>query len=442
MLEKRKLNRRVKIRIVEGSSLPPEVLNRRWPRIGGLDEELAKRVEKIIHEVKLRGDPALIELEEKFDGAKLSPDKIRVNREDIEKAYEKTSSRLISAIEYSKSRIEEFQKEILDHLRFTYKKEGLQICSCISPIRRVGCYIPGGAAPYPSTLVMTVTPAKVAGVKEIAIASPPRCKGEINHSILVAADICGVDEIYRIGGVQAIAALAYGTQSIRQVEKIVGPGNRYVQAAKILISRDRPIDFPAGPSEIFVIADDSADPRLIALDMISQAEHVDASSILVTSSRRLAKTVIDALEKTVESAPNKEIVYENLSRNGLVLICESLEKAVRAANDFAPEHLEIMTENAWEIAEKITSAGLVLVRENTPVAASDYCLGTIHVLPTGGFSHVYSSLSVLDFVKRFCIVEASKDRLMEDWRSVKALAESEDLMNHILAVEGRFTDEE
>ncbi|MCD6592548.1 histidinol dehydrogenase [Candidatus Bathyarchaeota archaeon] len=435
------MNGKVKIRIVEGSSLPPETLNKRWPRIGGLDEKLAKRVERIIRDVRLRGDSALIELEEKFDGAKLSPSRLRVNQDDIEKAYEEVSDRFISAIEYSKSRVEAFQKEILNHLRFTYKDKGLRIRSCISPIRRVGCYVPGGAAPYPSTLVMTVMPAKVAGVKEVAVASPPRCRGEINYSILVAADICGVDEIYRIGGVQAIAALAYGTQSVRPVEKIVGPGNKYVQAAKILISKDRPVDFPAGPSEIFVIADNSADPRLIALDMISQAEHVDATSVLATTSRRLAKRVINVLEEIAESAPNKEMVCENLSRNGLVLICESLEEAVEIANEFAPEHLEIVTEDAWELSEKITSAGLVLVKENTPVAASDYCLGTIHVLPTGGFSHVYSGLSVLDFVKHFCIVEASKSRLMEDWRRVKALAESEGLMNHVLAVEGRLADE-
>ncbi|MCD6088991.1 histidinol dehydrogenase [Candidatus Bathyarchaeota archaeon] len=435
------MSRKVKIKIVEGSSLPLEILNKRWPCTGGLDEKLVKSVERIIRDVKLRGDSALIELEEKFDGVKLSSGRLRVNQDDIEKAYEKVSDRLISAIEYSKSRVEAFQKEILNHLRFTYEEKGLRIRSCISPIRRVGCYVPGGAAPYPSTLVMTVTPAKVAGVKEIVVASPPRCRGEINHSILVAADICGVDEIYRIGGVQAIAALAYGTQSVRPVEKIVGPGNKYVQTAKILISKDRPIDFPAGPSEIFVIADDSADPRLIALDMISQAEHVDASSILVTTSRRLAERVINVLEEISESAPNKEMVCENLSKNGLVLICGNLEEAIKIANEFAPEHIEIMTEDAWETAERVTSAGLVLVKENTPVAASDYCLGTIHVLPTGGFSHVYSGLSVLDFVKHFCIVEASKSRLVEDWRRVKALAESEGLINHILAVEERFADE-
>jgi len=427
--------------MLEDSSLPSELLSNRWPNRRRLDSKLMSYVEKIICEVKERGDSALIEFEEKFDGANLSPDRLRVSREDIEKAYEKVSDKLISAIEYSKSRLEAFQREILSRLRFVYEEKGLKIRSCISPIQRLGCYVPGGEAAYPSTLIMIATPAKVAGVPEIAVCSPPKSGGEVNPSILVAADICGVDEIYRLGGVQAIAALAYGTQTIRPVDKIVGPGNRYVQTAKILVSRDLPIDIPAGPSEIVIIADESADPRLVALDMISQAEHLDAVSILVTTSKKLAENVVQMLERLVESSPNRKIVSENLLRNGLVLVCRSLEEAVRVVNEFAPEHLEVMTEDAWDIAEKITSAGLILVGSDTPIAASDYCLGTVHVLPTGGFSYVYSGLSVLDFVKRFCIVEGSKMRLQEIWSSIKVLAETEGLMNHSLAVEGRFSNE-
>jgi len=427
--------------MLEGSSLPSELLTNRWPNTRRLDSKLMSYVEKIICEVRRRGDSALIEFEERFDGVKLSPDRLRVSRGDIEKAYEKTSDKLISAIEYSKSRIEAFQREILSRLRFVYEENGLRIRSCTSPIRRLGCYVPGGEAAYPSTLIMTATPAKVAGVPEIAVCSPPKSGGEVNPSILVAADICGVDEIYRLGGVQAIAALAYGTQTVRSVDKIVGPGNRYVQAAKMLVSMDLPIDIPAGPSEILVIADESADPRLVALDMISQAEHLDAVSILVTTSRKLAENVVKMLERLVESSPNRRSVSENLLRNGLVLVCRSLEEAVRIANEFAPEHLEVMTEDPWNIAEKITSAGLILVGSDTPVAASDYCLGTVHVLPTGGFSHVYSGLSVLDFVKRFYIAECSKMRLQELRSDLKVLAETEGLINHYLAVEERFSDE-
>jgi len=427
--------------MLEGSSLPPEMLKDRWPNTGRLDSKLMNYVEKIINEVRRRGDPALIEFEEKFDGINLSPDRLRVSREDTEKAYDKVSGKLVSAIEFSKSRIEAFQKEILNRIRFTYEKKDLRIRSCTSPIRRLGCYIPGGKAAYPSTLVMIATPAKVAGVPEIAACSPPKSGGEVNPSVLVAADICGVNEIYRLGGAQAIAALAYGTQTVRSVDKIVGPGNRYVQAAKILVSMDLPIDIPAGPSEIVIIADESADPRIIALDMISQAEHLDAVSILVTTSKELAEDVVKTLERLVESSPNRNLVSENLVKNGLVLVCRGLEEAVKVVNEFAPEHLEVMTEDAWNTAEKITSAGLILVGTDTPVAASDYCLGTIHVLPTGGFSHVYSGLSVFDFVKHFCIAECSNMELREIRDKIKVLAESEGLMNHSLAVEGRFSDE-
>ena len=435
------MSKKLRIRMLEGSSLPLDVLNKRWPNTRRLSSELISYVDGIINEVKRRGDLALIEFEERFDGVKLSPGMLRVNREDIEKAYDKISDKLVSAIEFSKSRVEAFQKEILRRVRFEYEETGLRIRSCASPIRRLGCYVPGGKAAYPSSVVMMATPAKVAGVSEIAISSPPKSRGEVDPSVLVAADICGVDEIYRIGGAQAIAALAYGTQTVRPVDKIVGPGNRYVQAAKILVSRDLPIDIPAGPSEIAIIADEKADPRIIALDMISQAEHLDAVCILVTTSMELAENVAEILERRVESSPNRKLVSENLSKNGLILVCKSLKEAIRIVNRFAPEHLEIMTEDAWSIAERITSAGLILIGADTPVAASDYCLGTIHVLPTGGFSHVYSGLSVLDFVKRFCIVECSRGKLREIRDSVRILAESEGLMNHSFAVEGRFSDE-
>jgi len=435
------LSGKLKIRIVEGSSLPSDMLSKRWPNTRRLSSDLLSYVNEIINEVKRRGDSALIEFEEKFDGVKLSSDTLRVTREDIEKAYEKVSDKLVSAIEFSKSRVEAFQKEILRRVRFEYEETGLRIRSCTSPIRRLGFYVPGGEAAYPSSVVMMATPAKAAGVSEIAVCSPPKSRGEVNFSVLVAADICGVDEIYRIGGAQAIAALAYGTQTVHPVDKIVGPGNRYVQAAKILVSRDLPIDLPAGPSEIAIIADETADPRIVALDMISQAEHLDATCILVTPSMELAENVAEMLKRRIESSPNRKLVSENLSENGLILVCRSLREAVMAVNSFAPEHLEIISEEAWSIAGKITSAGLILIGTDTPVAASDYCLGTVHVLPTGGFSHVYSGLSVLDFVKRFCIVESSRRKLREIRDNVKVLAESEGLINHSLAVKERFSDE-
>jgi histidinol dehydrogenase len=435
------MNGKPEIRILEGSSLPLGLLSRRWPKAKGLNSELLSYVNEIIREVRGRGDQALIEFEERFDGVKLSADSLLVSRGDFEEAYEKVSDELVSAIKFSKSRVEAFQKEMLRRIRFEYKENGLRIVSSTSPIRRVGCYVPGGGAAYPSSVVMMATPAKVAGVQEIALCSPPRSGGEVDPSVLVAADICGVDEVYRLGGVQAIAALAYGTMTVRPVDKIFGPGNRYVQAAKILVSKDVPIDFPAGPSEIVIIADGSVDPRILALDMISQAEHLDGVSVLLTTSRRLAESVAEEIKRNIESSPNRRLLSKNLSGNSLILVCRSLEEAVRIVNEFAPEHLEVMTEDPWRISEKITSAGLILVGRNTPVAVSDYCLGTVHVLPTGGFSHVYSGLSVLDFVKRFCIAECSAERLREARDRVRALAESEGLLNHSLAVEERFSDE-
>jgi len=435
------MNSRLKIRMRELSAVSEDILEKRWPKIKKFDSELAGYVKSIIDEVRRRGDAALIEFTEKFDRVKLSPNRLRVNREDIEKAYDKVSEEQISAVEYAKNRVEEFQRRLLERINFELETRGVKIRSCTSPIRRVGCYTPGGQTGYPSSLIMTVTPAKVAGVPQVVVCSPPRSKDEIDPLILVAADICGVNEIYRVGGAQAVAALAYGTETIRPVDKIVGPGNRYILTAKMLVSRDVPTDIPAGPSEIIVLADESADPRIVALDMLSQAEHRDGVSILATTSKNLAESVIKELEKTVSSIPNKETVAQNLSKNGLILTCKDLEEAIDFVNKFAPEHLEVMTEDAWRIAEKITSAGLILIGKYTPVSASDYCLGTDHVLPTGGFGHVYSGLSVLDFIKRFSIVECSEKGLLKIRRNVKILAESEGLMNHFLAVEGRFKDE-
>jgi histidinol dehydrogenase len=250
---------------------------------------------------------------------------------------------------------------------------------------------------------------------------------------VVAANICGVDEMYKVGGAQAIAALAYGTETIRPVEKIVGPGNKYVLAAKALVSRDVPIDMPAGPSEIVILADGSADPRIIALDMLSQAEHgADAVAILVTNSETLAEAVAKEFENKTQSMPNR------VSRTSLVLTCDSMEKAVGFVNEFAPEHLEVIAEDQSTIAEKITSAGLVLVGKYGSVAASDYCFGTNHVLPTGGYGHVFSGLSAINFVKRVNIVECSEEGLSKVRSSIETLARSEGLPNHGLAVRGRF----
>ncbi|MEM2110301.1 MAG: histidinol dehydrogenase [Candidatus Bathyarchaeia archaeon] len=416
-------------------------MEKRWPRAKKIDLGIAASVKPIIDEVRKRGDEALFEFTMKFDCVKLTSKGLCVSREEIERAYKKVDEEQISAVKFAKNRVETLEKDLLARIIYEYEYEGIRIRRDIRPFQSVGCYVPGGGAAYPSTLIMTVVPAKVAGVPRIVVCSPPKKGGEINPLTLVAADVSGVDEIYRVGGAQAVAALAYGTETIKPVEKIVGPGNIFVQTAKMLVSQDVPIDLVAGPSEILILADESANPRTVALDMISQAEHgVDSVLILVTTSTKFARNTIKELERILMSVPNKETVAQTLLRNGLVLKSNNVEEAVAFINEFAPEHLEIRTENAKDIAQKITSAGLILLGEYTPVSASDYCLGTNHVLPTGGFSRIFSGLSVLDFIKRVNVVECSKEGLLMIKNSIRTLAESEGLMNHTLAAEGRFQE--
>jgi histidinol dehydrogenase len=434
------LNSKLSIKILDCSVAQTSILKKRWPNIKWFDPEVAEQVQIIIEEVKRRGDSALVGFTEKFDGVKLPKNRIKVEKEDLRKAYRNVSKEQVSAIKFAKRRVETFQKKLLRRLSFRTETNGIKIRSYISPIRRLGCYVPGGEAAYPSSLVMMIAPAKVAGVPEVVVCSPPRSEGEIEPSILVAADICGVDEIYRVGGAQAVVAMAYGTETISPVDKLVGPGNRFVVAAKMLVSKDLPIDIPAGPSEIVLLADESADPRIAALDMISQAEHLDGVAVLVTTSNKVSESVVKELQKAAETVPNCELVSQNLSKNGCIVVCKDVREAVRFVNEFAPEHLEVLAVDGWNIAEQVKSAGLVLVGDYTPVAASDYCLGTVHVLPTEGFSQVYSGLSVFDFVKRFNIVECSRQGLNEVRKTVKVMAEAEGLLNHALAVEGRFKD--
>jgi histidinol dehydrogenase len=435
------LNSELSIRILDCSTAQFSILKKRWPNVKLFDSDVTDQVKSIIEEVKKRGDLALVDFTEKFDGVKLSNNRIRVEKEDLRKAYRNVSREQVSAIKFAKRRVETSQKKLLRRLIFQTETNGIKFRSYVSPIRRLGCYVPGGKASYPSSLVMTIAPAKIAGVREVVVCSPPRRGGEIEPSILVAADICGVEEIYRVGGAQAIAAMAYGTKTIGPVDKLIGPGNKFVVAAKMLVSKDLPIDIPAGPSEIVVVADSSADPRIVALDMISQAEHLDGVAVLVTTSNKVSESVVKELQKATKAVPNCELVSQNLSRNGCIVVCKDMREAIGFVNEFAPEHLEVLAVDGWSIAEQVGSAGLILIGNYTPVAASDYCLGTVHILPTEGFSHVYSGLSVFDFVKRFNIVECSRQELIKVRKTVRVMAEAEGLLNHALAVEERFKDE-
>ncbi|MCW4046410.1 MAG: histidinol dehydrogenase [Candidatus Bathyarchaeota archaeon] len=430
--------KQAQVRIWKASALPPDWFKRQ-PTSDKLDERIENDVKAIITKVVKGGDSALVELTEKFDKARVDAKNLRVTAAEIEEAYRAVAAEQVSALKFMKTKVAAFEKRVLERAEFSTSKDGITIKSALRPIESVGCYVPGGQASYPSTLVMTAVPAKVAGVPRVVVCSPPNAEGKVNPLVLVAADICGVDEVYRVGGAQAIAALAYGTETIRPVKKIVGPGSKYVTVAKILVSKDVAIDMPAGPSEVLVLADETANPRLIALDMISQAEHgADSVAGLITTSEKLAEEVQGLLAETAASVERGEIVAKALERYGFIITCKDMAEAVELANAFAPEHIEIMTRNPDKVAKKITSAGLILVGACSPVALSDYASGTNHVLPTGGFGSVYSGLSALDFTRRVSIVESSKEGLQSVQKHVKVMTEAENLPNHYKAVAARF----
>lgn len=402
-------------------------------------QRLERHVKAIIDEVKEQGDTAVIKFTKKFDETILNTMNLHATRREIEEAYNAVSEEQISALKFMKDRVESIEKRTLEQIKIEVEENGIFVSNLPRPIQSVGCYVPGGEAAYPSTLIMTVVPAKVARVPRIVVCSPPTARGSINPLILVAADICKVNEIYKVGGVQAIAALAYGTESIKPVRKIVGPGNKYVTMAKMIVSKDVAIDMPAGPSEILILADETANPRLIALDMISQAEHgIDSVAGLITTSQELAEDVSKELKEKMTSVSREAITRKALLTSGFIIICETINEMIELANTFAPEHIEIIMRTQAEIAEKIMSAGLILIGPYSPVSASDYCIGTNHVLPTGGFGHVFSGLSVLDFIRRVGIVKCSREGLLKMKDSVKVLAEAENLPNHYKAIEGRF----
>ncbi|MEM2911136.1 MAG: histidinol dehydrogenase [Candidatus Bathyarchaeia archaeon] len=419
------------------SSLPSKLAERE--NILKEKAQLRRDVKTIIDEVRRHGDMALIRFTREFDNVSLDIKNLKVTAAEIEEAYKKVGKEQVIALESIKERVETIEKLVLEQMNVDMEVDGICVQIRPRPIESVGCYVPGGEAAYPSTLIMSVAPAKLAGVSRVVVCSPPKVNGSINPLTLVAADICNVDEFYRVGGAQAVAAMAYGTETIKPVRKIVGPGNKYVTMAKLLVSEDVAIDMPAGPSELLVLADETADPRLVALDLCSQAEHGPDSIVgLITTSKKLAEKVLSELGKIADSAPRAAIITKVLSNNGFIIVCETVDRMVELANAFAPEHVEIVAQNSEEIADKMLTAGLILVGSFSPVALSDYYSGTNHVLPTGGFGKTFSGLSVLNFVRRVAIVECSRDGLLKAQKIVKVLAEAEGLPNHYKAIEGRF----
>jgi len=401
-----------------------------------ISDQLIQGVASIMNDVAERGDAAIIDYTEKLDGVRL--DSLKVTEEEFEQAYSIVTKKQIQAINVIKRRLMESEVSVMNHLKgITILSDGIKVHRLIQAISSVGCYIP---ARYASTMVMCAVPAKVAGVKRIVAISPPLRDGTVDPLTLVAARICGVKEFYKIGGVQGITALAYGTPAIDRVSKIVGPGGMFVTAAKFLASRKVSIDMVAGPTELLVYADSKSDPKWIALDLISQAEHsYDTFCGLVTTSKQLARRVSGEINYILKSnsISRADIVRKSLEENGFIAICKQQSTAVEFINEIAPEHLQLVCKNARATSKKITSSALVLIGKYTPSSASDYCFGSNHILPTLGFGKSRGSLSVLDFLKLVSTIEATKSGLEKVQRNIREITSAEGLINHYLAVQER-----
>jgi len=401
-------------------------------------EKDRKIVQAILNDVKRNGDSAVKKYERKFNGTKTS--QLRVSAKEIKEARSKISRDECDALRSMSSILTWEEAHLLGGLS-SPKKIWRDKSAKISfvPIPSVGCYIPGGQARYPSSAVMSVIPAKLAGVKRIVVVSPPDRDGKIDPLTIAAARNCGATEIYKVGGAQAIAALSYGTKSIPKVDKIVGPGGKFVSIAKSLVSDQTAIDMIAGPTELGIIADASSDPELAALDLISQAEHSkDTICFVITQSKTMAKQIKKLIEKLIPGIERSSIVKESLSKNGFIAVCKNENEVIELANKIAPEHMELMVKNARSLSKKITGAGLVLIGKNTPSSVSDYLLGTNHILPTSGFGRTRGGLSVLDFLKLQTVVESDKSTLSHFSNSLKVLTDTEGLPNHYKAVKRRL----
>ena len=399
-------------------------------------------VKEIIENVREKGDAALFEYTKKFDGFELNAENILVREEEIEEAYRNTDQRLIDVIRKALVNIRAFHEKQKQNSWFTSGEDGTFLGQKIMPLNRAGVYVPGGKAVYPSSVLMNVAPAKAAGVREIIMTTPAGRDGKLNPAVLVAAKEAGVDRIYKAGGAQAIAALAYGTESIPKVDKIVGPGNIYVALAKKAVFGNVSIDSIAGPSEILVLADESANPRYAAADLLSQAEHDEmASAILITTSREFADKVLEEIDRFIEKLPRTDIIKASLENVGHILIAESMDEAIEAANNVASEHLEILTKNPLETMTKIRNAGAIFMGEYSSEPLGDYFAGPNHILPTNGTAKFFSPLSVDDFVKKSSVIYYSKDALKAVHEDIEAFARSEGLYAHENSIKVRFEED-
>ena len=405
--------------------------------------DFEKKVADILFEVREKGDEALFSFTEKFDKVKLSAATLRVTEEEIKEAYEEVDPSLLAVIRKSLVNIRTFHEKQRQNSWFTTTEQGTLLGQKILPLARVGVYVPGGKAVYPSSVLMNIVPAKVAGVGCVVMTTPPGKDGKVAASTLVAAKEAGVDEIYKVGGAQAIGALAYGTESIAKVDKIVGPGNIFVALAKKAVYGHVSIDSIAGPSEILVLADESANPRFVAADLLSQAEHDEmASAILVTTSEELSEAVEKEIEGFLAVLSREKIIRSSLENFGFILLAENKEEAIEAVNAIASEHLEIVTKNPFEDMMKVRNAGAIFMGEYSSEPLGDYFAGPNHVLPTNGTAKFFSPLSVDDFVKKSSVIYYSKEALLSVGKDIISFAKNEQLTAHANSIQVRYEKEE
>lgn len=396
-------------------------------------------VSNIVERVRREGDQALFELTKKFDNCELNAQSIRVTDEEIADAYEQIDPEFVAVMKKSAANITAFHEKQLHNSWILPNENGTILGQKITPVEVSGVYVPGGKAAYPSSVLMNILPAKVAGVSRIIMTTPPGASGKVNPGTLVAADIAGVREIYKVGGAQAIAAMAFGTESIPKVDKITGPGNIFVALAKKACFGYVSIDSIAGPSEILVLADETANPRYVAADLLSQAEHDElASAILITTSRELAEKVSKEVDEFTSQLSRKDIIVKSLENYGYILVAKTMEQAIDAANEIASEHLEILTADPYQIMTKIKNAGAIFLGEYSSEPLGDYFAGPNHILPTNGTARFFSPLNVDDFLKKTSIISYSRDALLKVHKDIELFAEKEGLTAHANSIKVRF----
>lgn len=404
--------------------------------------EYESRVADIITAVREKKDAAVFGYTKQFDGADITAENVKVTEAEIKEAYEKVDEKLLAVIRKAKENIRIYHEKQKRYSWFDSEESGIILGQKVTPIQTAGVYVPGGKAVYPSSVLMNVIPAKVAGVNRIIMTTPPEADGSVYASTLVAAKEAGVDEIYKAGGAQAVAAMAFGTESIPKVDKIVGPGNIYVALAKKAVFGYVSIDSIAGPSEILVLADKTANPKFVAADLLSQAEHDElASAILITTSKELAANVSKEIDAFTKALSRKEIILKSLENYGYILVANTMEEAIDAANDIASEHLEIVTKNAFEVMTKIRNAGAIFIGEYSSEPLGDYFAGPNHVLPTNGTAKFFSPLGVDDFIKKSSIISYSREALAPVYQDIVQFAECEKLTAHANSIRVRFEEE-